>query len=94
MHHHKNHPIQAQNIHKIHKGSVTSNDSGLGFFNDPHQHSYYTTGSGSLSSHPPEGTSGQHSQLQQPSLQNAELALRQGTLNHLDQNFYHFILSL
>jgi len=65
---------------------VTSNDSGLGFFND-HHHSYYTTGS--LSSHPPppsQGgstvTSGQHSQLQQPSLQNAEIALRPSKAMH------------
>jgi len=68
-------------------GSVTSNDSGLGFFND-HHHTYYTTtGSGSLSSHPPaqsQGASGQHSQLQQPSasLQNAELALRPSKAMH------------
>ena len=82
-------PHSLKYIHQIHKGSVTSNDSGLGFFND-HHHTYYTTtGSGSLSSHPPaqsQGASGQHSQLQQPSasLQNAELALRQGALNYLD----------
>lgn len=66
-------------------GSVTSNDSGLGFFND-HHHSYYTTGS---LSQPPQG-GGQHSQ-QQPSasLQNAELALRPTKAMHCGSTRNH-----